>query len=87
MAAKQRCAEAILDVMPPILRTTYLASTDRDSQLIVVEGWLDVLADPYLNRHLMFAILEVCLVRLLPEIGEQGPQAMLEERLGGLNGL
>src|ERR1700761_397048 len=82
VAAKQRCAEAIVDVMPPLLRSTYLASTDRDAQLTVVEGWLDVLGDPYLNRHLVFSVLEVCLVRVLPELADKGPKQLMKERLG-----
>jgi hypothetical protein len=72
--------------MPPLLRSTYLASTDRDAQLTVVEGWLDVLGDPYLNCHLVFSVLEVCLVRVLPELADKGPKELMEERLGPVVG-
>jgi hypothetical protein len=60
----------------------YLASREREEQLDVVEGWLDVLGDPYLNRHLVFAVMELCVVRVLPELAEKGPREVIEERLG-----
>jgi hypothetical protein len=63
----------------------YLASKERGEQRDVVEGWLDVLGDPYLNRHLVFAVLELCLVRVLPELAEKGPRDVIEERLGAAN--
>ena len=47
-----------------------------------VEGWLEVLGDVYCNKHLMYSILELILVRLMPELGEHGVEELLEERLG-----
>jgi len=84
VAAKQRCAETVLDVIPLAVRRAYLVAAEtREEQLGVVEAWLDVLGDAYLNRHLVFAVLELCLVRVLPELADRGPKSMLEERLGG----
>lgn len=47
-----------------------------------VERLLDVLGDPYLNKHLVFGIIELVVVRLLPEMGEMGVEDLMDERLG-----
>lgn len=47
-----------------------------------VEGELDVWGDQYLNKHLGYAVLELIVVRVLPELGEQQVQELLKERLG-----
>jgi hypothetical protein len=47
-----------------------------------LETVLDVLADPYCNRHLLYAVVELLLVRLLPELQEKGVAELLGERLG-----
>jgi len=82
VAAKARCAAALRDAMPPALRKVYLdGGDDAMKQLAVVEMWLDVLADPYLNKHLVFRVVELLVVRLMPEIGEKGVSELLAERL------
>ncbi|KAL1632356.1 hypothetical protein SLS56_003771 [Neofusicoccum ribis] len=47
-----------------------------------VERLLGVLGDPYLNKHLIFGIIELVVVRLLPEMGEMGVDELMDERLG-----
>jgi hypothetical protein len=44
-------------------------------------GILDVFGDVYMNKHLMYSILELVLVRLMPELSERGIVELLEERL------
>lgn len=41
-----------------------------------------VLSDEYCNKHLMYGVLELILVRLMPELAEKGVVELLEERLG-----
>ncbi|EAQ90954.1 hypothetical protein CHGG_02889 [Chaetomium globosum CBS 148.51] len=56
----------------------------RDDEEILVEierGILDVFSDAYCNRHLVYAILELVLVRLLPELTEKGVLELWAERL------
>jgi hypothetical protein len=81
IASKQRCAAAVLGLIPVPLRKLYLGQTELDGQLAAVESWLDVLGDEYLNRHLVFALLELFVVRLVPEVAERGPKELLGERL------
>ena len=42
---------------------------------------LDVFGDAYCNKHLMYSILELVLVRLMPELAEKGTIPLWEERL------
>jgi hypothetical protein len=82
VAIKLRCATAILDALPPLLRKTYLADGRREAQMEQIEGWLDVLGDAYMNKHLLFAALELVVVRLVPELAERRPGELLVERAG-----
>lgn len=47
-----------------------------------MEGLLMVISDDYCNKHLMYSILELILVRLMPELSEQGVVDLWEDRLG-----
>ena len=47
-----------------------------------VKEELDVWGDAYLNKHLGYAVLELVVVRLLPELGEQRVEELLKGRLG-----
>ncbi|KAI0834972.1 hypothetical protein F5Y06DRAFT_146426 [Hypoxylon sp. FL0890] len=55
---------------------------DEDRMLSEIEtGVLDVFSDPYCNKHLVYGILELILVRLMPELAEKGVIELWEERL------
>jgi hypothetical protein len=45
-----------------------------------VEQILDVFGDAYLNKHLVYHILELVIVRLVPELRESTPSQLLSER-------
>jgi hypothetical protein len=81
-AIKQQCTQAILGAIPASLRATYLSTRDPEAQAVVVEAWLGVLSDPYLNKHLVFSLLELCVVRLIPELAVDGPKELLSRRIG-----
>ena len=55
-----------------------------ERELIVreIEAILDVFGDSYCNKHLLYGIVELCLVRLVPEISEMGVRELMEARLG-----
>lgn len=44
-------------------------------------GILDVFGDVYMNKHLMYSIIELVLARLMPELSERGVAELLDERL------
>ncbi|KAK8056539.1 hypothetical protein PG993_001766 [Apiospora rasikravindrae] len=55
---------------------------DDDRILSEIEtGILDVFSDAYCNKHLIYGILELILVRLMPELAERGVIDLWEERL------
>lgn len=55
---------------------------DEETILTEIEqGILDVFSDVYLNKHLIYSILELILVRLMPELAEKRVSELWEERL------
>ncbi|KAJ4304410.1 hypothetical protein N0V88_002023 [Collariella sp. IMI 366227] len=77
---------------PPAVIRVVLASAlygnddddDDDDELVLQEierGILDVFSDAYCNKHLVYSILELVLVRLLPEIAEKGVLELWAERI------
>ncbi|KAJ9150816.1 PXA domain-containing protein [Pleurostoma richardsiae] len=56
---------------------------EEDSRIIteIETGVLDVFGDAYCNKHLMYGVLELVLVRLMPELAEKGVIDLWEERL------
>jgi len=54
----------------------------REQMLAEVEEVLEIFSDSYMNKHLVFGIVELCIVRLLPEVGEMSVRELMETRLG-----
>ncbi|KAI1492493.1 hypothetical protein F5X96DRAFT_380824 [Biscogniauxia mediterranea] len=55
---------------------------DEDRILSEIEtGILDIFSDPYCNKHLLYGVIELLLVRLIPELAEKGIGELWEERL------
>ena len=81
---RRRCAEAILSLVPPLVSRAYFnVDADKegeDKMLHQVEDILDVFGDVYCNKHLIYNILELIIVRLVPELGESTPSELLSER-------
>lgn len=60
------------------------AMPDPKEEIILSEiesGILDVFSDEYCNKHLIYGMLELILVRLMPELSEKGIIELWEERL------
>jgi len=82
MNIKHCCAATLLGLLPAPVAATFFASKSRLEQLQQIEILLDCLDDTYLNKHLIFQIVELIVVRLVPELGEREVQELMEERLG-----
>ncbi|KAI0187757.1 PXA domain-containing protein [Xylaria flabelliformis] len=55
---------------------------DKSRRLSEIEtGIVDIFSDVYFNKHLIYGILELVLVRLVPELTEKGVGELWEERL------
>lgn len=58
------------------------SNEDEDRILGEIEsGILDVFSDAYCNKHLVYGMLELILVRLMPELAEKGVIELWEDRL------
>lgn len=79
---KSICAEAILDLLPDKVQGVYFGGKSTMAEKVSGVGEvLDLFGDEYLNRHLMYGIVELLLVRLMPELAEKGVCELWEERL------
>ena len=55
---------------------------DAEELIDEVEKILDVFGDAYCNKHLIYGIVELCILRLIPEVGEMGVRELMDARLG-----
>lgn len=79
---KRTCALSILSLLPTAVCKRFFGGEDKEDWIEEVGNELDAWGDEYLNKHLGYAILELIVVRVLPELGEQRVEELLKERLG-----
>lgn len=79
---KHRCAASLLNLLPPKVAVAFFANDDKVAQHEQVEEILECLEDTYMNKHLIFQILELIVLRLAPELNQQGIRDLMEERIG-----
>lgn len=78
---RRNAAKALLSLVPPSVAQTLFNSHDEDDIVLQIEhDILDVFGDKYMNKHLIYGILELVLVRLVPELQEAGVGDLLLER-------
>jgi hypothetical protein len=53
---------------------------EKERRIGEVEGVLDCFGDNYANKHLVYGLIEVIIVRLMPELGEKGVGELMAER-------
>ncbi|KAI6783838.1 uncharacterized protein J7T54_001714 [Emericellopsis cladophorae] len=95
LALRRRAASALWGLVPRTVGKVYLGGRlkmqveggqddgDEEEKMIEeVEGLLMVLDDEYCNKHLVYGVLELVLVRLMPELRDKGVEELWEERLG-----
>ncbi|KAI4211310.1 MAG: hypothetical protein LQ351_005865 [Letrouitia transgressa] len=75
---KRKCAKIIASLPPRAL--VRASGLTEESLMYEVETELDIWSDAYLNRHLAYQILELVVIRVLPEIGEKGVHELMEGR-------
>lgn len=79
---RRTCALSLLSLLPAAICKRFFGAEEKEDWVGEVEGELDAWGDEYLNKHLGYAILELIVVRVLPEVGEQRVEELLKERLG-----
>ncbi len=78
---RRKAAEDLLSLVPmPVLRI--FLSTDNREQMLdeVEEDILDPFGDESMNKHLIYSILELVVLRLVPEMADKTPSELLAER-------
>ncbi|CCU75661.1 PXA domain-containing protein [Blumeria hordei DH14] len=80
LAIRRQCAEALLNLIPARIREIYFGP-GWEKMVREMEASLDVLGDSYCNKHLMYSLVDLVVVRLMPELAESGVEALLAERL------
>lgn len=65
---RRECADTIVDTIPSVVRASFFATKDRDLMREDVATELDLLADAYINKHLIISVIELLVVRLFPEL-------------------
>lgn len=77
---RRRCAETILDLVPVKVQDVYFGA-GIERRILEVEEGLNVFDDAYCNKHFLYGLVELVIVRLIPEMAEKGVADLLEERL------
>jgi hypothetical protein len=66
---------------PKIAARRFFATESEDEMAQAIEDdLLEPFGDPNMNKHLIYGILELLLVRLVPELAENTPGELLAER-------
>lgn len=77
---RRRCAETILSLIPVKVQDVYFGS-GIECRIKEVEEGLNVFDDVYCNKHFLYGLVELIIIRLIPEMSEKGAVELLEERL------
>ncbi|QUC18641.1 uncharacterized protein UV8b_02882 [Ustilaginoidea virens] len=86
-ALRGRASKALLHLLPATVARIYLGHGGMDPRreedaVRELEQLLSIVDDEYCNKHLMYSVLELVLVRLMPELETVGVEELLRERLG-----
>jgi len=76
---KRTCAAKIIVDIPDFVREKLFASVEPKAAARQVEDMLDIFGDVYLNKHLVFAIVDLVFLRLFPEMERQSISSLLDE--------
>jgi hypothetical protein len=80
-AIRRKAASDLLSLVPnPVLRTYFATSEEEEMVEQVEEDILECFGDENMNKHLLYGILELVVVRLVPEMGEWGVSELMAER-------
>ena len=78
---RRGAAEAIASLLPSAVAQRYYATSNNADIIEQIER--DMVApfdDVYLNKHLVYAMIELILIRLIPELAEETITELLADR-------
>jgi hypothetical protein len=82
LVIKRRCAETVVNALPELLARVYFGTSDPEEMRKQTEEALSILDDSYTTKRLLFGIIELVIVRLIPELAEKTVGDLMDERLG-----
>ncbi|GAB7351207.1 hypothetical protein MBLNU459_g1646t1 [Dothideomycetes sp. NU459] len=82
---KRLCAAKIVDSIPEFVRGKLFTTRDDSAPAAVsqIEEMLDVFGDTYLNKHFVFALVDLIFLRLFPEMERQSVTSLLNRGMEG----
>lgn len=80
-AMREGATQALLAKIPVVVKRHYFGVEEREWRR-AVSNYLDILGEKEINKHLVYQILELILVRLVPEVGEVEVRKLIGERIG-----
>ncbi|RMZ80060.1 hypothetical protein DV737_g3139, partial [Chaetothyriales sp. CBS 132003] len=66
--------------VPSVKQVYYATTSEEDMRRAVEEEVLQVFDDSYMNKHLLYAIVELIVVALVPELADKTPAELLADR-------
>jgi len=80
-AIREGAMQTLLDKIPAVVKRHYFGTEQREWRS-VINGYLDILEEREVNKHLVYQILELVVVRLVPELEEVEVRKLMRERIG-----
>ncbi|KAF8418218.1 PXA domain-containing protein [Tirmania nivea] len=80
-AIREAAMQALLDKIPTVIKRHYFG-TEQWEWRSVIDGYLDILKEREVNKHLIYQVLELVVVRLVPELEEVEVRKLMRERIG-----
>lgn len=80
VAIREAAVQALLQRIPTLLKRHYFGANEHEWRE-PIERHLDLFGEREVNRHLVYQILELVVVRLVPEIGETKIYKLMAERV------
>ncbi|RPB21944.1 hypothetical protein L211DRAFT_811452 [Terfezia boudieri ATCC MYA-4762] len=84
-AIREMAMQTLLDKIPVVVKRHYFGTEQRE-WMSIVNGYLDIFEEREVNKHLVYQILELVVVRLVPELEEVEVRKLMKERIGAADG-
>lgn len=78
---KSGCAVSLLALLPAQVASVFFATSQREIQLEHIEETLSCFEDSYLNKHLIYQVVELMIIRLVPELGSHGVEELYRQHM------
>lgn len=77
---RRTCAQTLLQLFPDMIVDTFFGK-EESQRLQEVEDMLNIFGDTYCNKHLIYGVVELLVVRLCPEMATKSVEALWADRL------